>query len=597
MAEMVQEATGAENVLWDLSELYKGIDDPAIERDLKDVLATADQFAERYRGKVASLSATELAEAQTATEALSEQFGRLINYASLQWNTDTGNAAFGALLQRMREAGSQFQQKLLFFDLEWAHIPEDHVKIVDDPALARWRHYLLKALDMRPHLLSEPEEKILAEKAVTGSGAWARYYGEVLGAARYDLDGQQVPQEIVLNKLYSGDRDLRRRAADALTEGLRRMLPTTTYIFNTSLADKASDDRLRNFPTWISSRNLDNEASDETVDALVKAVTSRYDIVARYYKIKRQLLGLDELYDYDRYAPLETRETRYQWSQAREIVLNAYNAFHPQMAEIAGQFFDKKWIHAPAVPGKRGGAFAAPTIPSLHPYVFLNYTGSDKDVMTLAHELGHGIHMYLSRPKGALEAGTPLTTAEMASVFGEMLVFNDLMQREPDPAVRLSMLARKLEDSFATIFRQISMNRFEDAIHTARRSEGELSRERYSELWLKTQRDMFQDSVTMRDDYGIWWSYVSHFINVPGYVYAYAFGNLLVLALFNKYQTEGASFAPKYLEVLSSGGADRPENILRKAGVDLTDPNFWQQGLTILDGMVNDLEALVKARK
>src|SRR5260221_582217 len=486
MAEMVQEATGAENVLWDLSELYKGIDDPAIERDLKDILATADQFAERYRGKVAYLSATELAEAQTATEALSEQFGRMINYASLQCNTDTGNAAFAALLQRMREAGSQLQQKLLFFDLEWAHIPEDHVKIVDDLALARWRHYLLKALDMRPHLLSEPEEKILAEKAVTGSGAWARYYAEVLGAARYDLDGQQVPQEIVLNKLYSGDRDLRRRPA---------------------------------------------------------------------------------------------------------------NALHPQMAEIAGQFFDKKWIHAPAVPGKRGGAFAAPTIPSLHPYVFLNYTGSDKDVMTLAHELGHGIHMYLSRPKGALEAGTPLTTAEMASVFGEMLVFNDLMQREPDPAVRLSMLARKLEDSFATIFRQISMNRFEDAIHTVRHSEGELSRERYSELWLKTQCDMFQDSVTMRDDYGIWWSYVSHFINVPGYVYAYAFGNLLVLALFNKYQTEGASFAPKYLDVLSSGGADRPENILRKAGVDLTDPNFWQQGLTILDGLVNDLEALVKPGK
>jgi len=244
-----------------------------------------------------------------------------------------------------------------------------------------------------------------------------------------------------------------------------------------------------------------------TVDALVKAVTSRYDIVARYYKIKRQLLGLDELYDYDRYAPLETRETRYQWSQAREIVLNAYNAFHPQMAEIADSSSTKNGFTLSSA-GKRGGAFAAPTIPSLHPYVFLNYTGSDKDVMTLAHELGHGIHMYLSRPKGALEAGTPLTTAEMASVFGRCSFFNDLMQRETDPAVRLSMLARKLEDSFATIFRQISMNRFEDAIHTARRSEGELSRERYSELWLKTQRDMFQDSVTMRDDYGIWWSYV-----------------------------------------------------------------------------------------
>src|SRR5450432_3452862 len=427
MVDAIQEVTGAEDILWDLSDLYKGMDDPAIERDFTESQSKAEAFAARYRGKVATLSAQELAKALVETEQLSEQFGRVGNYAGLQWNTDTANQAFGALLQRTREAGSQFYQTMLFFDLEWANIPIEHIKIVDDPALARWRHYLLKMLDMRPYLLSEPEEKILAEKSVTGISAWTRYFGEVFGAARYDVEGQKVPQDVVLKRSYSGDRNVRRAAAESLTTGLQETLQTSTYIFNTMLADKTSDDRLRKFPNWISARNLDNEASDATVDALVSAVTSRYDIVARYYRLKKQLLGYDELYDYDRYAPLEESESRYSWNQAREIVVKAYAAFHPQMAEIATKFFDNNWIHAPALPGKRGGAFASPTIPSAHPYVFLNYTGTDRDVMTLAHELGHGIHMYLSRPKGALEAGTPLTTAEMASVFGEQLVFNDLM--------------------------------------------------------------------------------------------------------------------------------------------------------------------------
>src|SRR5258708_3933860 len=272
------------------------------------------------------------------------------------------------------------------------------------------------------------------------------------------------------------------------------------------------------------------------VEVLITAGTSRYDIVSRYYKIKRRLRGVDELFDYDRYAPLEKVETHYQWDEARQIVESAFSAFHPQMAEIAGEFFDKKWMHAPVVPNKRGGAFASPCVPSVHPWVFVNYMGLGKDVATLAHELGHGIHMYLSRPKGELEAGTPLTTAEMASVFGEMLVFNDLMSRESDPKVKLSMLARKVEDTFATVFRQVSMNRFEEAIHTARRGEGELSTERIGELWLDSQRAMFGDSLTLRDEYRLWWSYIPHFINTPGYVYAYSFGELLVMALFKLYQ-------------------------------------------------------------
>jgi oligoendopeptidase F len=596
MTEATLERTGAEHVIWDLSDLYKGVDDPTIERDLQVADAQADQFAARYRGRVAALSAAEMAQALTETEALHDHFGRISTFASLQYSTDTQNPAFGALVQRVQEAGSQLQQKLLFFELEWANISDEGAAITADPALARWRHYLESMLRYRPHLLSEPEEKILTEKAVTGVRAWQRFAGEVISAIEYDLDGKKVPQAIALRQLYDHDREARRRAADSVTAGLRSQLRAMTFAFNTILADKASSDRLRKYPTWVSSRNMDNEISDDSVEALVHAVISRYDIVARYYTVKRRLLGYDELYDYDRYAPLTAATSRYQWGEARDLILNAFSRFHPEMARIADEFFEKRWIHAPVSQGKRGGAFASPSVTSHHPFVFVNYTGVGRDVMTLAHELGHGVHMYLSRPKGELEAGTPLTTAEMASVFGEMLVFDDLMAREPDPTVQLSMLASKIEDTFATVFRQISMNRFEDAIHTARRTQGELTTQQFSAHWLETQRAMFGESVTLRDDYGVWWSYVTHFLHVPGYVYAYAFGELLVLALFNRYKQEGAAFAPRYLDVLAAGGSDKPERILARVGVDLTDPAFWQEGLKEIERMLTHLESLAAQR-
>jgi oligoendopeptidase F len=588
----MNQPTGAEQVLWDLSIFYAQPDDPAILRDLAALQAQAERFAERYRGRVAHLSADELAEALQTLEALHEQMGKLSAYAVLEWNTNTADPVRGALLQRVNEAGSQFEQTLLFFMLEWTHIGEEGAKIAESPALSRYRHHLRKQLRYRPHLRSEPEEKLLAEKAVTGRSAWTRFFTETVSSIRYAWDGQQVPQAIVMRQLYAPERDVRKRAADSITAGLRPHLRTLTYIFNTLLADKASDDRLRNYPTWLSARNLANETTDEAVQALIDAVTSRYDIVSRYYTIKRRLLGVDELFDYDRYAVLPSAEAHYTWHAARDIVLDAFGAFSPRMAEIASEFFERNWIHAPVLPNKSGGAFAHPTVPSAHPFILVNYAGTVRDVMTLAHELGHGIHMYLSRPHGVFGARTPLTTAEMASVFGEMLVFNDLMARERNPAARMAMLASKIEDTFATVFRQISMNRFEDAIHTARRTEGELAAERLSDFWLQTQRAMFGASVTLRDDYGIWWSYVPHFISTPGYVYAYAFGELLVMALFSRYKQEGASFVPRYFEVLSAGGSDAPENILAKAGVHLTDPTFWQQGLQIIDDMVSDLEAL-----
>lgn len=592
----VAELTGAESVAWNLADLYAGADDPNLAQDLDVCDARAEAFNTAYRGKVATLDAGALLTATQEYEAITELAVKLGSFAQLQWTTNTNEPKYGALLQKLTERGAKIEQKLLFFILEWIEVPDERAaQLIGDPALAHYRHFFEAERRYRPHVLSEAEEKILSEKEVTGRAAWNRFFDETLGASRYDLNGQKVAQEQVLKQMYHPDRAVRQAAAASLTAGLRANLRTLTFVFNTILADKASDDTLRHYPTWISARNLANKASDETVQALIDAVTSRYDLVARYYRLKRKLLGLDELYDYDRYAPLPiASDTAFKWDEARDIVLRAYGRFHPRMAEVAGYFFEKSWIDAPVRPGKRGGAYSASVVPSVHPYVFLNFVGTARDVSTLAHELGHGVHQYLSRAQGMLQAHTPLTTAEMASVFGEMLTFNDLLDRQPTPEARLALLAGKIEDTFATVFRQTSMNRFEDAMHTARRTEGELTVERFSELWLATQRAMFGGSVTMTDDYGVWWSYIPHFLHTPGYVYAYSFGELLVLALFARYRHEGAPFAAKYLDVLSAGGSDWPYTILSKVGVDLTDPNFWKLGLKEIETLVTQAELLAE---
>ena len=593
MMNAVVERTGAEDVAWNLSDLYAG-DDAGIDATLAEIDARADRYAATYRGKVASLDAPGMRAALHEYEGIAESPNRLAAFAQLRWTTDTNNPAYGALLQKLTERDAKLDQKILFFVLEWAATDDAHAsRVIADPALASYKHFLEVARLQRPHQLSEPEEKIMVEKRVTGAEAWTRFFDETQGAARFDLDGAKVSREVVLRNLYNPQREVRKTAADSLTQGLRGDLRTNTFIFNTLLADKASNDTLRHYPTWISSRNMSNQASDESVQALIDAVTSRYDIVARYYTLKRKLLGLDELFDYDRYAPLSLEdERRFDWDEAKAIVLNGYHKFDPQMGDIAAMFFDKQWIDGPVRPGKRGGAFSAGTVPAVHPYILMNFTGRGRDVSTLAHELGHGIHQYLSRERGLLQMHTPLTTAEMASTFGEMLVFEDLLAKESDPQRKLGMLAGKIEDSFATIFRQISMNRFEDAIHTARRTEGELPTERFSELWAQSQSAMFGNSVTLRADYHLWWSYVPHFLHTPGYVYAYSFGELLVLALYAKYRQEGASFAPKYVEVLAAGGSDWPHAILSKVGVDLNDPAFWKQGLAELEALVTQAETL-----
>jgi oligoendopeptidase F len=585
--------TGAEEIAWDLNDLYTGMDDPGLNTDLDAADAEAAELGRLYRGRITGLTAVELHALIVRFEALRERAGKAATFASLNWTGNTSDPARGALLQRVTERGARLSQQLVFLELELAATPDETAAAwLADPLLAHYRHWLETVRLYRPYLLSEPEEKILAEKAVTGRNAWDRFFDEVHSAAQYELDGEQYSRDSLLSKLYAPDRELRRRAAAAMTAGLRTTLRTSTYIFNTILADKASDDRLRGYPSWISARNLANEVDDRMVEALVGTVTGRYDIVARYYRLKRRLLGLDELFDYDRYAPLPAADRRYSWDQARQTVLAAYGRFDSRLAEIAEQFFTRRWIDAAVRPGKYGGAFSHGAVPSVHPYILVNYEAQPRDVMTLAHELGHGVHQKLAAAQGALLADTPLTTAETASVFGEMLVFQDLMARESDPAVRLAMLTSKIEDAFATAFRQIAMNRFEAAIHTARRAEGELPAERLGELWLATQRAMFGDSVSLTQDYGLWWSYVPHFIGTPGYVYAYAFGQLLVLALYARYQQQPDGFADAYLELLRRGGSNWPHALVTPLGVDLTDPGFWQAGLGILDDWVTEAETL-----
>ena len=441
-----------------------------------------------------------------------------------------------------------------------------------------------------PHVLSEAEEKVLTEKTITGQTAWNRFFDEAMGATRFVLNKRSLTQQETLARLYQADRGVRRRAALAFTKGLKTRLRETAFVFNVTLADKASDDRLRSYPNWMRSRNLDNEISDEAVEVLVDSVARRYDLVARFYRLKRTLLGLDELFDYDRYAPVGAAATFRTWKQAQATVLKAYRAFHPRIGAIALEFFEKRWIDAPPGPGKSSGAFSHPAVTTVHPYILMNYSGNIRDIQTLAHELGHGVHQYLSQKQGYLQSRPPLTTSETASVFGEMLVFDHLMKTERDPKVRLSILVGNIDDTIATVFRQIAMHQFEARIHTARRQEGELSVDRLSQLWTETQEEMFQGSVTLKDHYRIWWSYIPHFIHTPGYVYAYAFGKLLVLALYRQQGRE--NFAEEYLGLLEAGGSDWPQAMIGKLGVDLDDTELWNQGLSFTEDLIRDAEEL-----
>ncbi|MEN8256518.1 MAG: M3 family oligoendopeptidase [Thermodesulfobacteriota bacterium] len=590
MSSQLNKDLKTSDVIWQLDHLYQGLDDPAIKKDFEFCQQAAETLASTYRHKISKLSAQELFKLVKKLEAIAVILGKLSTYSFLNFTTQVQNAEAGAFLQEVKEIASRVGKETVFFDLEWGKTPKEVAeKLLQDDSLSHYRHYLYSIRRYADHLLSSVEEQILIEKAPVGTSSWTDLFEKVFGHLTFGE--QKRSEEEVLSDLYSPERKVRIQAAEDMTDGLRSQLHIITHIFNTILADKMITDRLRSYPSWESSMNLANELGDNTVGILVSSVIKRYDIVQRYYHLKKRLLDLDTLHDYDRYAPLpHLPDEKVSWPQCQDMVLHAFRQFSPKMAEIASFFFDRGWIHAPLLEGKRGGAFAHPCVPEVHPYILVNYTGNIRDVSTVAHELGHGVHQYLAAQKGYYNSDTPLVLAETASVFAELLVFHSQLDLLESPQERQAFTCQKLESIFATVFRQISMNRFEDRIHNSRRDQGELSQELVNKYWRATQEEMFGDSVSLTENYDIWWAYIPHFLHTPGYVYSYAFGELLVLALYNLYKTEGDKFVPKYEALLAAGGSLSPYELVKPFGVDLNDPLFWEGGLATIDSMLTTVE-------
>jgi oligoendopeptidase F len=584
-----------QEVAWDLSDLLDGAGDGDPQAGVDALLAQAqeraDAFAATYAGKLGEIDGAGLVAAMRELAEIEEIAARAGTYAHLMFSVDTQSPANGALLQRVEEKGTAIETKLLFFHLEWAALDDAKAEeLLATDGLDFARHHLKTARRYRPHLLSEPEERILAEKQLSGRSAWVRLFEEQTAAITVALEDGEVPLDAALSNLFHPDRAVRQDVAERVTKALEPGLRTRAYAFNTLLADKMTDDRLRNYPHWLAARNLSNEASDESVQALVDAVRSRYELPRRWYRLKAQLLGLDKLADYDRMAAVTQDTEKIAWPQAKEIVQDAYSSFSDELGGIVAKFFAQPWIDGPVRPGKRGGAFCSYGVPSAHPYVLLNYTHLRRDVLTLAHELGHGVHAVLGGTQGVFHMATPLTLAETASVFGETLVFGRLLEASPTPESRLSLLAESIEGSIATVFRQIAMNRFEHLVHTHRRETGELSVDDFGTFWAQSQEELLGDAVEVTEGYRSWWSYVPHFVASPGYVYAYAYGQLLALAVYGRYEEEGPGFEADYVNLLRAGGSKSPEELGAIVGVDLADPGFWDKGLDLVERKLEQAE-------
>ena len=578
---------------WNLADLYAGTDDPAIEADLAWGKDKAVAFEARYKDKLAGLSGTDLLAAVTEYEAFGERLSRVLSFAQLLFAQNMEDGAAARFQQAVSEKTNDIFTHTLFFTLELNRVEDDRLaaQLAESEGLRRYKPWLDDVRAYRPHQLSDELEKALHEKSVTGRSAWTRLFEETLAGMRFPVNGRDLTMSEALNRLSDRDGETRKTAAQALGKGLTKNVKLFTLIMNTLVKDKAIEDGWRKYKAPVSSRNLANQVEDEVVEALVTAVRESFPRLAhRYYALKAKWFGVDKLDYWDRNAPLPNDAAgTFTWDQARDTVLGAYGGFDPEMAEIAKGFFDKRWIDAPPSAGKDSGAFAHPTVPSAHPYILLNFHGKARDVMTLAHELGHGVHMVLANPQGNLLAGTALTLAETASVFGEMLTFRAMLAAETDTARKRFLLAGKVEDMLNTVVRQIAFHLFETRVHDERK-QGELSPERLGEIWFDVQTESLGPAFRFDQDYRDYWAYISHFIHVPFYVYAYAFGDCLVNSLYDVFQGGHPGFQKKYMAMLAAGGTKRHKELLAPFGLDASDPAFWRRGLSVVSGFIDELE-------
>jgi len=583
---------------WNLSDLYPDRSSPELKADLDRAESGAKDFETRFAGKMDDLDGDGLGAAIAEYEVLEEVLGRIMSYAFLVYAGNQSDPELAKFYQGMQERCTDISTRLIFFTLEINRMDEAVLtEKMAAPAAAHYAPWVRDLRVFRDHQLSDEMEKILHEKMVAGRTAWVRLFDETMADLRFPFETgtgvELLTESETLHKLSDKDGAVRRQAGLSLGRVLGENIRQFALITNTLAKDKEIDDRWRSYAQPVSYRNLSNQVEDEVVEALHGAVTVAYpDLSHRYYALKSRWFGVEALDFWDRNAPLEQDDNRViPWAEARQTVLDAYTAFSPELAAIGQRFFDSPWIDVPPRPGKASGAFAHPTVPSVHPYLLLNYQGRTRDVMTLAHELGHGVHQILAGPRGALMSDTPLTLAETASVFGEMLTFRALLEAEDDPGRRRVMLAGKVEDMLNTVVRQISMFDFERRVHDERRT-GELTAERLGDIWLETQSESLGPSILLGDDYRNFWAYIPHFIHSPFYVYAYAFGDCLVNSLYAVYEGASEGFAERYLDMLRAGGTLRHKELLAPFGLDAADPGFWSRGLGVISGLIDELEAL-----
>lgn len=568
---------------WDLSALYKSQSE--LDADVEAVKQKAKSFEAICKNRLKLLSPTEFLEVLREYESISQTLGKFMTYAFLRFASDSSNGSFYAKYQ---EHYSSISEYLLFFELEFNKLTRQKQEEFIEAA-PKYRFYLKSLQEEKPYQLSTKEERILLKKDLTSSSAWSRLFDEHFSRLKFSFDGEKLSEEEVLAKLHSPDREVRKKAATSLSKTLKIHQPLLGYIFNMIKTDHKIDCELRGYKTPEMARHMDNKISQKSVDALINSAEKSFDLVQEYYKKKAELLGYEKLYDYDRYAPLEACEKEYSFEESKQIVLKAFEKFSPQMAKIAKEAFEEGWIDVYPKENKRGGAFSHPATPDSHPYVLLNHTNRRRDLFTLAHELGHAIHQYLSRDVGYLGTDTPLTTSETASVFAEMLVF-DYIKSDLSEEEKIALYAGKIEDIFATLYRQINFTTFERAVHA---NEGELSLEEFNKVWIQESQKMFGDSVTLTKQYEIWWSYIPHFIHSPFYCYAYSYGQLLVLALYGLYKSgKNKNFIENYLCFLSSGGSKSPKELIGKFGFDIESTEFWDIGIAEVKKLLEEFALL-----